>query len=194
MNTPSQFKYEDNIVIAIVGMTGSGKSMAAEFFKEKGLTLLRFGSVIDDRIKADGLPWTAENNVLYRKKIREEGGMAAVAINMLPKIQDALSRKENIVLDGLYSWEEYVYLEEKLPQLFLLCIYAKPEIRYSRLEIRKDRPFSKVEAIRRDITEIEDTHKAGPIAIADYLIKNETTREDFRHEIEFFWREFTNIQ
>ena len=176
-------------VIAIVGMTGSGKSEAGAYFKNKDFTVLRFGGVIDDGIKAEGLPWTPENNVYFRKKIRDELGMAAVAILMLPKIKQAITEKKNIILDGLYSWEEYLYLKKYIPQLFLLCIYAMPSIRYARLEKRPDRPFSKEEAIRRDITEIEDTNKAGPIVIADYLIKNESSKEDLIKELDIFWRE-----
>lgn len=100
-------------VLAIVGMPGAGKTRAANFFKEKKFKVFRFGSVIDDGLKSEGLPWTPENNTYYREKIREELGMAAVAIKMLPKIEESLSKGEKIILDGLYSWEEYLYLQSK---------------------------------------------------------------------------------
>ena len=61
-----------NKVIAIVGMTGSGKTEAGEFFKSKGYEVIRFGSVVDEAVKEAGLPWTPENTALYRKKLREE--------------------------------------------------------------------------------------------------------------------------
>lgn len=177
-----------SIVIAIVGMAGSGKSEAAKFFKEKDLPILRFGDVIDEGIKAEGLPWTPENNVYYRNKIRKELGMEAVAVKMLPKIQKVLRANSNIVMDGLYSWEEYKYLQKFLPKLFLLCVFARPSIRYNRLEKRVDRSFSKEDAIRRDITEIEQSHKAGPIAIANYLVKNESTIERYHEKLNTFWQ------
>lgn len=174
-------------VIAIVGMAGAGKTRAATFFSEKGFEVFRFGSVIDDGLKEEGLPWTAENNTYYREKIREELGMAAVAIKMLPKIKTALEERKQIVLDGLYSWEEFIYLKKEIPELLLLCVYASPKIRYERLAVRKERTFTSEESKERDIKELENLNKGGPIAIADYLIKNETTREDFEKELEEFF-------
>lgn len=174
-------------IIAIVGMPGAGKSEAAIFFKEKGWQIVRFGSVIDDGLKEEGKVWSAENNNYYREKIRKELGMAAVAIKVLPKIEKILTTEEKVILDGLYSWEEYIFLKKHFPALFLLCIYAKPTIRYNRLSQRKERSFTQEEARARDIHEIEATNKGGPIAIADYLVKNETTKEDLLHTLEAFY-------
>lgn len=173
-------------VIAIVGMSGSGKTEAADFFREKGMHILRFGSVIDEGIQKEGLTWSAETNTYYREKIRKELGMAAVAVKMMPHIENALSKDQDLVLDGLYSWEEYVYLKNKIPNILLLAIYARPSIRYQRLIERKDRTFSKDEAKARDIHEIEVLHKGGPIAFAHYLVKNETTKEDLHQELKEF--------
>lgn len=174
-----------NKVIAIVGMAGAGKSTAGEYLVKKGFSSIRFGSVIDDAIKEAGLPWTAENNVIFRKKVREEG-MNAVAVRLYPKIESMMKENDNILLDGLYSWEEYKYLIEKIPQLTLLCIYAKPETRYKRLANRKERKFTADEAKKRDITEIEDVNKGGPIAISDYLIKNESTNDELEKNLDEF--------
>ncbi|MBI2420845.1 MAG: AAA family ATPase [Candidatus Levybacteria bacterium] len=179
-------------VIAIVGMPGAGKSEASNFFTEKGFERLYFGSVVIDGLKEESLERTAENEKQYREKIRKELGMAAVAIKMFPGIQEEADKSKKIVLDGLYGWEEYLFLKEKLPSLILLCIYAKPNIRYQRLSERQERTFSKEEARKRDVDEIEGTNKGGPIAIADYLIKNEGTKEDFMKELEKFLNLFEN--
>src|SRR5260221_13260556 len=120
------------MVIAIVGMPGAGKSAAGDFFKQKGMYVLRFGSVIDDGLKEEELPWSAENNQYYREKIRRELGMAGIAIRNLPKIEEALSTQNAAILDGLYSWEEYIFLTKKLQNLLLLCIYARATKRYER--------------------------------------------------------------
>lgn len=174
-------------IIAIVGMPGSGKSEAGVFFKQKGWEVLRFGSVIDDGLQEEGLPWTPENNAYYREKIRKELGMAAVSLKMMPKIEAAVAADKDVILDGLYSWEEYTTLKQKFPNLLLLCIYTRPEMRYERLSTRKERPFTKEESRQRDISEIEHLNKGGPIAFADYLIKNEGTQEALQKEMEMFW-------
>jgi dephospho-CoA kinase len=182
MHTPTP------LVIAVVGMSGAGKTEAGEFFRKKGFSVIRFGSVVDDWIKEEGLEWSPENTKIFRERIRKELGMAGVAIRIYPKIQEILEKEGKVILDGLYSWEEYVYLKEKLPQLQLLCIYASPSVRYEHLAKRKERPFSENEARERDVHEIEVINKAGPIAIADYLIKNETTMEYLTAELDHYYQ------
>lgn len=179
-------------IIAIVGMPGSGKSEAGVFFKQKGIPVLRFGDVTDEGLKSQGLSLTQENEKPFRENLRKELGMAAFAIKMEPKITAASETSEIVVLDGLYSWEEYLFLIEKFPKLSVLCLYAKPEIRHNRLKNRSERPLSAEEARKRDIAEIGGLNKGGPIAIADYLIKNEGTQEALQKELEAYLIGITN--
>lgn len=178
-------------LIAIVGMPGSGKSIAADFFRAKGIPVLRFGDQTDIGLKEQGLPLTEENERRYREQIRKELGMAAMAIKIEPRIRTAAKQHETIVLDGLYSWEEYLYLKGKFLHLTLLCIYASPKMRYERLSSRLVRPLTRAEAIGRDTAEIEHLNKGGPIAMADYVINNEGTREHLEHELESFIQIFS---
>lgn len=174
-------------LIAIVGMPGAGKTIAADYFRSRGIPILRFGDQTDIGLKEEGLPLNEKNERWYREKLRKDLGMAAMAIKIEPRIHQAAKEHTTIILDGLYSWEEYVYLHEKFPQLKLLCIYASPVTRQTRLETRQVRPLTEEETKSRDISEIENLHKGGPIAIADYLVKNETTREDFERELAKFY-------
>jgi dephospho-CoA kinase len=178
-------------LLAIVGMPGSGKSIASKFFSSKNIPVLRFGDQTDLGVKEAGLPLTEENERKYREGIRKELGMAAMAIKIEPRINAAAKENSMIVLDGLYSWEEYVYLKERFVQLKLLCIYAPPEIRYKRLAIRKIRPLTPTEARSRDVAEIENLHKGGPIAIADYCIVNDSDEASFEKKLEDFYKTLT---
>jgi len=178
-------------VIAIVGMPGAGKSIAGIFFKEKNIPVLRFGDITDENLLKRGLSLTQENEQPFREKLRQELGMAAFAMKMEPKIRAALKGADIVVLDGLRSFEEYEYLQKRNISLSLLAIYASPLIRYQRLSHRLERPLAKEEARKRDIAEL-NLHIGSPIAIADYLIKNETTREYLRQELEKFLKEITN--
>ncbi|MCX6816913.1 MAG: AAA family ATPase [Candidatus Beckwithbacteria bacterium] len=175
----------DQIIIAVVGMAGSGKSLACDFFKTKGYPVLRFGDETDRGLRAKNLPLTETNERQYRENLRKELGMAAYAIKLEPRIKETFhSGVECIVLDGLYSWEEYTYLKAKFPQLKLLGIYARPEIRYQRLENRPVRPLTEIQAKQRDCDELKHLNKAEPIALADYLIVNETSVSAFHQELE----------
>lgn len=173
-------------IIAIIGMPGAGKTEAANIFKEKGFPVLRFGDQTDIGLKELGKELTEENERWYREKLRKELGMAAYAIKIKPRVDKALSKNKVVVLDGLYSWEEYLYLKKFFPNLILLCIYTRPTVRYQRLVDRNHRCLSFGKARGRDVAEVENLNKGGPIAIADYLIKNETTLVDLEKEIENF--------
>jgi len=159
-------------IIAIVGMPGAGKTEAAEYLATKGIPFVRFGEITDEGLKALGLPIIQKNERVFREKLRQELGMAAYAIKMKPKIDKLLKDYYVIVLDGLYSWEEYLFLKKEFPNLILVNIFAEPLIRYERLSKRLIRPVYNQEARDRDIVELEKLNKGGPIAIADYTIEN----------------------
>lgn len=174
-------------LIAIVGMPGAGKTAAADFFRSKHIPVLRFGDETDLGLAALGKQLTELNERWYRKHLREELGMAAMAIRIEPRILQAAKESDLIVLDGLYSWEEYLYLKKKFSDLTLLCIWSTPAVRYQRLANRAVRPLTRQEAQSRDIAEIEELHKGGPIAIADHLVPNESDLASFQAGLEQFY-------
>ncbi len=168
-----------NKIIAIVGMCGSGKSVACELLEEKGFQKVYFGGVTMDKLKEENLSVTPENEKMMREKLRSSLGMGAYAIILLPKIKE-LVKTHNVVLDGLYSWEELKIIKEVFPDLTTIAIIVDKKTRYERLSQRSIRPFTKEKAKDRDISEIENIAKAGPIAYADYYIDNNKTIEDFK--------------
>lgn len=179
----------DNLkLIAIVGMPGAGKSVAADFFHQKGIIILRFGDQTDIGLAEHNLPRNEKNERWYREKLRAELGMAAMAIKIEPRIKQAATTTNIVVLDGLYSWEELIYLKKVFPQIQILCVYASPKIRYDRLSEREIRPLNFSEAQSRDYAEIENLNKGGPIAIADHLIKNESTKVEFEDNLNKFYQ------
>ncbi|MEK7534205.1 MAG: AAA family ATPase [Patescibacteria group bacterium] len=161
-----------NKIIAIVGMAGAGKTEATKYLETKNIPFARFGQITDETISTLGLPLIQENERMVREKLRQELGMAAYAIKMKPRIDKLLKDHDVIVLDGLYSWEEYTFLKKELLSLILIHVFAEPPKRYERLSKRAIRPLSLKEARGRDIAELEELDKGGPIAIADYIIVN----------------------
>ena len=176
-------------LIAIVGMPGSGKSVAADFFHSKGIPVLRFGDQTDIGLAEHNLVRNEKNERWYRELIRKELGMAAMAIKIEPRIEKAAQESKNIVLDGLYSWEEYKYLKEKYPTLSLLCIYASPRVRHERLAMRSVRPLTTGEAKARDVAEIENLNKGGPIAVADVLVSNESSEDAYIQQLSVLYKD-----
>lgn len=171
-------------IIAIVGMCGSGKSVASDYLVEKGYKKVYFGGVTMEKLKENNMEITPENEKYMREKLRSELGMAAYAKILLPRIIE-YAKDFDVVLDGLYSWDEYVVLKEKLgDKLKMIAIIATRSLRYSRLNVRDFRPLTNEEAESRDISEIENLAKGGPIAMADYFILNDSTKEDYINSLE----------
>jgi dephospho-CoA kinase len=169
-------------VVAIVGMAGSGKSEVARALAQKGFASIRFGDITDEEVEKRGLRLNEENERSVREGLRREHGMAAYAKLNLPRI-DAARRDSDVVLDGLYSWEEYIFLKDYYGEDFaVVAVWASPQTRYARLGQRPNRPLTREEAASRDRAEIEQSHKGGPIAMADFTISNESSIESLRKE------------
>lgn len=178
-----------NKIIAIVGMCGSGKSVASEILENKGYKRVYFGGVTMDKLKEKGLEVTPENEKMMREKLREDLGMGAFATILLPKIKE-LAQIDHVVLDGLYSWDEYKILNDEFgKQLVTIAIVCDKKIRYNRLKIREIRPLTKKEAEARDLAEIENIAKAPPIAYADYYIFNNGTLDNYRKRLDEILKE-----
>jgi dephospho-CoA kinase len=102
----------------------------------------------------------------------------------LPKI-DAALKGSDVVIDGLYSWEEYTFLKDHYRDNFcVVAVWASPRTRYARLAHRMNRPLTLEEAASRDKAELENINKGGPIAMADFTVINESSLEDLWKETE----------
>ena len=171
-------------IVSIVGMPGAGKSEVARIFERKGFARIRFGDVTDQEVKKRGLELNEKNERYIRELLRREHGMSAYAKLNLPAI-DAALKTGDVVVDGLYSWEEYVVLKEHYGDAFrAVAIWASPATRYGRLARRKERPLTLEEAAGRDKAEIENINKGGPIAMADFMLLNESSLSYLRREAE----------
>ena len=177
-----------NKLVAIVGMAGSGKSVITEYLESEGWNKVYFGGAIMAKLEEENIPLTPENEKKMREDVRKQYGMAAVAVLLEDKIRKAVEEKDT-VLDGLYSWDEYVYLKEKFKELVLVSIVCDKEKRYDRVSVRDIRPFNREEIVIRDISEIENLAKGGPIAYADYYVFNNGTVDNYIERLEEIIRE-----
>lgn len=172
-----------NKLIAIVGMCGSGKSQATDELEHQGWKKIYFGGVTYKKMQEEGIERTPDSERIFREELRKKYGPECYAKLLLPEIKESL-KNNNVVLDGLYSWYEYTYLKDKLgDKLKLICIVTDKKLRYKRIAARKERPFTEKKAIERDVSEIENLYKGGPIAYADYYIFNNSTIDDYKKRL-----------
>lgn len=169
-----------NQVIALVGMCGSGKSVCCEEFRAHGWEYVYFGGVTMRELERRGLERCEQNERAVREELRRVHGPAAFAILLLDEIEEKL-KIGNVCLDGLYSWSELKVLREALGErLTVVAIVTERKKRYERIAKREIRPLTPEQAESRDVAEIENMEKGGPIAMADLFLFNDDDIERFR--------------
>ena len=173
-------------ILAIVGLPGCGKTEVINYLMDKlKCSKVYFGNVVMEEVKLRGLEINEINERKVREELRAEHGMAAMAVKSLPKIEEQLVGQDTVLVESLYSWEEYLTLKEKfLDGLNIIAVYSSPKTRINRLKNRPERPLTADEVNSRDKSQIENLHQAGPIAIADFTILNEGNMEELHQQMD----------
>ena len=129
-----------NKLVAIVGMSGTGKSVVTDYLEEQNWKKLYFGGITYKLMKEAGIERTEDgkSEKEFREKLRKDYGQ----------------------------------------ELILICVVTDKKLRYQRVAERKERSFNKEAIIYRDLSEIENLAKGGPIAYADYFILNNGNMDD----------------
>jgi dephospho-CoA kinase len=177
-------------IIATVGMCGSGKSVAGERLEQLGFVRVYFGGLTIDEVKRRGLAVNEKNERAVREELRRTHGMGAFALLSLPKIEALRQERKRVLIDGLYSFSEYKILQQKYgDSLLVIAVFTPRALRYERLARREERPLTMEEAVSRDHAEIENIEKGGPIALADYTIVNNGSRENLVGQLDRILRD-----
>ncbi len=166
-------------ILAVVGMSGSGKSVVVDYLTKKGYPKVYFGGMIYKEMEKRGVARTedGESEKQFREMIRETEGKDWVVRQVIAEVKDLIAAgQKRIILDGVYSWTEYRALKHEFPgRLTFLAVVVDKLLRYARVAKRPDRAFDENAIRERDRSEIENLEKGGPIAAADYYILNNGT-------------------
>lgn len=188
-NKVKEFKRKQKVILALAGLPGAGKSEASQYFINKKIPVISFGRVTNEYIDKNGLQHTEENHKRIREEFRAKHGKEAYAVLNEEKIKNALSKSIIVVIEGMRSWEEYLYIKKnfKNVKLVILTIFADKETRYRRLNERKYRKGLGGE--ERDINELVGTNMGNTIAFCDYFIENNASVEELYDKLENIFRE-----
>lgn len=165
------------IILAFVGMPGSGKGTCVKYVTERhDAPNIYFGGLVYEEVARRGLDIVKDEKAV-REDMRAKEGPAVLAIRVAQKAKEYLAKGETrIVLDGVYSWSEDRYLTETFGDQYITIAIAAPRaLRHERTLKRKDshRTYTLEDIKKRDIAEIENLEKGGPIANANYTILND---------------------
>lgn len=170
------------IVVGVTGMPGAGKSVVVNVAQQMKCAVVVMGDEIREEAKRRGLEPTPENLGRLMLKLREEEGKAAVAKRCIPEIEGAA--QPVVFVDGVRSLQEVEEFKKHFPNFTILAVHASPKTRFKRLfkRQRSDAPKKWETFKTRDALEL-DVGLGDVVALADYLIVNEGTLEDFKREI-----------
>jgi adenylate kinase len=188
-NRLKEWAHQKKTIIAVTGLPGAGKTEATDYFKDKELPVIHFGGNVTREVEKRGLSHSEINHKAVRMELRKKYGMEAMAVLSKPLIEKGLAKSKVVIIDGLYSFQEYMYLRQEFKdvEVVLLTIWSDKKTRYSRISHRPDRKQLKGE--ERDLHEIIDANKGPTIAFSDYMIINGASREDFFSQLEHVYRD-----
>ena len=179
----------DNVkILAIVGMSGSGKSVVVDHLTDRSYPKVYFGGMIYKEMEKRGIERTedGESEKKFREMIRETEGSDWVVKQVIEEVNDLIKAgQKRIILDGVYSWTEYKTLKHEFPGcMTFLAVVVDKKLRYERVAKRPGRAFDAKAIRERDRSEIENLEKGGPIVAADYYVLNNGTIAELESDVD----------
>lgn len=171
-------------VIAILGMPGSGKSEAIEYLVNKyEWPKVYFAQPTFDEMERRGMERTQANERLVREDLRNLHGEDFYAQEAVKKVE-AMQDQPIILLESFYSAPEYRVFKDRYGENFVtIAIHARPSIRHQRLAVRPERPLTAQESAERDWAQLNRLSQGTPIALADYMVINEGSKEELQEKL-----------
>ena len=172
----------DKLVIGLVGMPGSGKSVVVDTARELGYDIVVMGDVIRQETLKRGLELTPQNVGKVMLQLREECGNYVIAQKCIPKIEEQTSSK--VLVDGLRSLFEADIFKEHFAKFSLVAVHASPETRFNRLSNRRrsDDPAEWKVFKERDLRELS-VGLGNVIAMAGQVIVNDNSFEHVKAKV-----------
>lgn len=142
------------MVLILTGLPGVGKTTAAQFFISQNIPVVSLGNVTIDILRQQKKKINEANEGAIRGKLRHLYGQDYYARQVLAQVKNKFEKYPLVVIEGLRSEEERIYLKDNLPHIRLIYLVAKKKYRIDRLLKRPQRPMTATEITERDRYEI----------------------------------------
>lgn len=178
-------------IIGLIGMPGSGKSVASEVARGMGLEVIVMGDVIRKEAASLDLEPTDENLGMVGNMLRSTDGPAAIAKRTIDLARR--SKRDLVIIDGLRSAEEADFFERNSEDFMLVEIFASSKARVRRIASRgrSDDASLDVAALALERRESREMSwgMLKAIRAADLRIRNDGDLDDFRTKVELLFRD-----
>lgn len=180
-------------VIGFTGMPGSGKSEAMAVATQRGFPVVRMGDLIWEEVDRQGLPRDASNVGKVANAMRESDGQDVWALRTVERVR-TLGAHDVVLIDGVRSNHEVgVFRRELGDDFVLVAIHTDAKHRYDRMTAR-GRDDDPTGDDAQELHEARDEREMGwgiarTIALADEMIVNDGTLEQFHGRVAAFFDE-----
>ncbi|OGG04066.1 hypothetical protein A2W14_00595 [Candidatus Gottesmanbacteria bacterium RBG_16_37_8] len=159
-------------VAILVGLPGSGKTLAGEFFIKNHLPVVRMGDLTLTYLKKKKLIFSEKNENKARRELREKFGNDIYAVSCLDKVKKMMNKHNLVIIEGMRSPSEWQYFQKNLPKAKIIYLEADKKIRFDRLSKRQPRPLTKSEIELREKYEVNKLQISKLKKSADFMVKN----------------------
>lgn len=181
------------MVLAAVGKNGTGKDYFLEYVAKKyNLPMVSIGDVVRELAAKDGLELTRDNLHATSKKYMDAFGQTFFPEQIVKKIKESDSKI--YLVSGIRPLSDVKFLKEAFGEEFILVdvVISDDLVRFERMLARgSDRDGNSVEKLKDfDTGEEKLFHTSETEKMADYVIKNDGTVDDFYAAIEDFYNNY----
>ena len=174
------------MIVIVTGMPGSGKSRIVKEFEKRGFPSVSLGDIVREETVKRGLELTKENVAKVSIRLRQELGQNAVAKLAVEKVRELLKAAKLVVIDGVRSLDEVGTFRGAFPEerIIIIAVHTPPRQRFERLKTRgrHDDPKTWEDFEERDWKELR-FGIGGVIAMADYMVVNDGSREEYEQTV-----------
>lgn len=125
---------EKRIVLVVVGLLGSGKSIAVDSLKRDGFEVIELGDIWRELLKKNNIPRSdAIATREFTLRIRKIEGKDVYARYAFKRIKRSWKK---IAITGLRSTYEMEYLRKRIKDIKIVAISAPVGLRFRRFELR----------------------------------------------------------
>ncbi len=170
-------------MIILTGMPGSGKDEFVKVAREMGFSDVHMGDTVKEYAKGAGIPISDRDIGQFATEERKNYGMDIWARRTSERIIDP----DRTVVDGLRNIEELDFFKNHYQNVIVVAIYANRNERLNRIlkRNRSDDVKNGYELEQRDSRELS-WGIGKTISLADHMIVNDGTLEEFHNSVREF--------
>jgi dephospho-CoA kinase len=183
------------MILAAVGKNATGKDYFLEYISRKyDVPMFSIGDVARELAAKEGLESTRENLHKISQKYMSQFGQTFFPEQIIKKIRDA--NLKNVLVSGIRPLSDVLTLKKAFENEFVLVdiVVSDDNIRFGRMQKRASArdPVTMEKFIEYDKNEEKLFNTSETEKLADFVVLNDGSQDDFHAVIDKFYQEHFN--